>query len=382
MFKVLIICKSIPQYRIAFFNLLRTELSKDHISLELICGDDSQKGRNDSETIDWAIFKPNKYIKIFGLTLIWQPCLKEVESSDLVIVEQAIRLLINYVLIGKRIIGSQKLAFWGHGLNMQANKYSFANIFKRLCILNHCDWWFAYTSGIKSFLINNGYLANRITVVQNAIDTMQMRNDYDDIKDDELQAVRELYGLQRAENILIYCGDFYKEKRLSFLIDTADILIERGHNFKLLVAGGGPDEYIIKKAALTRPYLVFTGPLFGRKKALMFKLSSIFLLPGAMGLAILDSFAFETPVIATKYDFHGPEFEYLVDGYNGIVTENDLMNYANGVSDMLSNNAKLQQIVSNCKSEYKKYSIEIMVSNFTDGVKNFIHSKVKMELSI
>lgn len=380
MFKVLILCKSLPQYRIAFFDLLRKELSKDHVSLELIYGDADHKVRNDSKISDWAIFRKNKYIRICGLTLIWQPCLKEIESSDLVIVEQANRLLINYVLLGKRIIGSRKLAFWGHGFNMQANKYSFSNIFKRLFI-NHCDWWFAYTSGIKSFLVKNGYLANRITVVQNAIDTMQMRNDYNDIKDDELEASRELCGLQDTETILIYCGSLYKEKRLGFLIDTADKLIERGHNFKLLVVGGGPDEYIIKEAALTRPYIVFTGPLFGRKKALMFKLSSIFLLPGAMGLAILDSFAFETPIVTTKYDFHGPEFEYLVDGYNGIVTENDLMHFTNGISDMLSNKSKLQQIISNCKSEYKKYSIEIMVDNFTNRVKNFIHSKVEMELS-
>ena len=46
MFKVLIIYKSLLQYRIAFFNLLREELLKNEISLELIYGDADYKGRN------------------------------------------------------------------------------------------------------------------------------------------------------------------------------------------------------------------------------------------------------------------------------------------------------------------------------------------------
>jgi glycosyltransferase involved in cell wall biosynthesis len=376
MFKVLILYKSLPQYRIAFFNLLRQELEKDHISLELIYGDADYKGRNDSVTSDWAVFKKNKYLKIGGGTLIWQPCIKEVNSSDMVIVEQADRLLINHYLLFKRIFGSKKLAFWGHGLDMQAKKDSLANKFKRLYI-NHCDWWFAYTNGIKEFLVKNGYPADRITVVQNAIDTKQMHKDYHDITEEELQAAKKKYGLLDEEDILIYCGAIYKEKRLDFMMEATDKLLERGHKFKLLIVGGGPDEEIIKESARSRSYIVFTGPLFGREKALMFKLSNVFLLPGAMGLAILDSFAFETPIVTTKYDFHGPEFEYLVDGYNGVVTENNLEDYINKVSDLLSDRPKLQQMISNCKSEYNNYSNEIMVSNFIDGIKKFIKLKTK-----
>ncbi|HXU28701.1 MAG TPA: group 1 glycosyl transferase, partial [Bacteroidia bacterium] len=106
--------------------MLREELSKNSIKLQLIYGDADYKGRNDSATNDWAILKKNKYIKIGKSQLIWQPCLKEIKSADIVIVEQADRLLINYILILRRILRKKKFAFWGHGQNMFKNKNSVA----------------------------------------------------------------------------------------------------------------------------------------------------------------------------------------------------------------------------------------------------------------
>lgn len=374
MFKVLILYKSLPQYRISFFDLLRQELYKNGVILELIYGDADLRGKNDCVTSEWAIFKPNKYLDIGITRLTWQPCLKEIKSADLVIVEQADRLLINYVLILRRIFKNKQFAFWGHGLNRQAKSYSISNIFKRFYI-NKCDWWFAYTEGIKSFLIKNGYPSSRITTVQNAIDTQQMNNEYFSICEEELNVIRRKYNMQKEETILIYCGALYKEKRIDFLIDTIDEIVKRTEKVKLVVLGGGPDENIIKEAALTRPYLIYAGPRFGREKATFFKLSTLFLLPGSMGLAILDSFAFETPIITTKYPFHGPELEYLVDGQNGIITENTKSCYIDAVEELLKNKEKMQQITENCIEEIGRYSNERMVANFMDGIKKLIGMK-------
>ena len=367
MFKVLILYKSLPQYRIAFFNLLRKELLKNNISLKLVYGDADYKGRNDSATVDWAIFKKNKFIKIGNLNLIWQPCLKEIKSADVVIVEQADKLLINYLLIFKSIIGLQKLAFWGHGQNMQSHRKSMANKFKRLYI-NHCDWWFAYTDGIKKFLVENGYSAKKITTVQNALDTRCMHHQYNSISNQEIELLKKQYEIQENEIVLIYCGALYREKRLEFIIASVDKVVEKGYKIKLVIVGGGPDEYVVKEAALSRRYILLTGPKFGREKAMYFKLSNLFLLPGAMGLAILDSFAFATPIITTKYAYHGPEIEYLKNDINGIITENDLTYYTEAIIDLLTNSKKLETLSKNCVTEIKKYSNEIMVDNFVKGI--------------
>lgn len=382
MYRVVILQKSLPQYREAFFTLLRDKLAESNISLDLIYGS-TNEGRSDGVQLEWAKYTENKYYKIGPLKLIWQPCLSEIKSADLVIVEQADKLLLNYVLFARKMFGKQKFAFWGHGLNRQSKESSVKNRFKRL-FLKHANWWFAYTSGIKSFLIKSGYPEEKITVVENAIDTKQMFDDYNSIQKDELDLFREKYKVQPEETILIYCGALYKEKRLEFLIAAADKLVEMGHKIKLVVVGSGPDENIIKEAEKTRPHVLFTGPLFGREKATIFKLSDMFLLPGAIGLAVLDSFAFETPIITTKYSYHGPEFEYLVNDFNGVITEDNLEAYTKAISDLLNDTGKLQTIKENCRSEAGKYSNESMVKNFAEGVTIFFkhHPVFKKSIAI
>lgn len=370
MCKVVILYKSLPQYRVAFFNLLREELSKKNITLQLIYGDADYKGRNDSATNNWAIFKKNRYIKIGKRQLIWQPCLKEIKGADLVIVEQADRLLINYILISRRLL-KKKFAFWGHGQNMLSNRNSFANKFKKLYI-NHSDWWFAYTEGIKSFLIKNGYSPQKITTVQNSVDTKKMILDYNSITEIELQKTRNELGILETDSVLIYCGALYKEKRLDILIDSLDNLNKKGIKAKLLILGGGPDIKIIENATLTRPYLLFMGPKFGREKAKFFKLSTVFLLPAAVGLAILDSFAFGTPIVTTQNKFHGPELEYLKNHINGIITANDLNSFTNAIVRLLGDPKKLASLKENCLKETENYSNEKMVTNFMEGIEKSI----------
>lgn len=365
---VLILFESLPQYRIEFYNLLQEKLRSENIILKLIFGGIPSDEEEENLQIKSAVFKKNKIIKVGPIKLIWQPCIKEIKEADLVIVQQASKFLINYVLLYRRMVGKQKFAFWGHGLNMQSSQNNVFNRFKRL-YSNYTDWWFAYTPGVKSFLIKNGYKEEQITVVQNTLDTKQIIEDYKSTTDKEVADTRNQYNIKAGEKVLIYCGRLYKQKRMSFLIEAADKLIASGHSFKLFIIGAGADERVVKAAAATRPWLIAMGPQFGRQKALFFKLADIFLLPGAMGLAVLDSFALETPIVTTKYPYHGPEYEYLIDGYNGIVTNDNMEDYVKAVSDLMNDDERLNLLKRNCVLSGTQYSIENMAVNFVGGIK-------------
>lgn len=63
-----------------------------------------------------------------------------------------------------------RIAFWGHGINFQAKANSPGNRLK-LLNLKHVDWWFAYTQCVADLVHDAGFPRDRITVVQNAIDT-------------------------------------------------------------------------------------------------------------------------------------------------------------------------------------------------------------------
>jgi L-malate glycosyltransferase len=365
--KVTIIYRNIPQYRIEFYNLLREGLRNKNIELDLIYGDNPFKGREDSVDCEWATFKKNNTLSLFKIYLIWQPCVKEVKHSDLVIVEQANKLLFNYYLILRKIFRNKKFAFWGHGLNMQLSKTNLFNRFK-MTYINGASWWFAYTEGIKNFLIDRGVKMEKITVVQNAIDTKTLNELYHSIPLSEVDALKRQYGISEDEKVLIYCGALSKEKNIQFLLDTADELKSKGHKFKLLVMGNGPLLKAVQKAAEEKPWIVYTGPHFGRDKALYFRISDIFLLPGAMGLAILDSFAFETPMVTIKYNHHGPEFEYVIDDYNAIIAENNIGDYTYKIGSLLNNPEKMEMLKKAAGLMIQKYNIQSMVDNFIDGI--------------
>lgn len=372
----LIIFESLPIYRIEFYNLLQEKLKSDNITLKLIFGGAAPTvEERPGLRIKSAIFKTNRVIKIGPIKLVWQPCMKEIKTADVVIVQQASKLLINYILLFRRMLGKQTFAFWGHGHNMQSRSYNVLNIFKRL-YSNYADWWFAYTEGVKYFLIQNGYKEKQITVVQNAINTKKLLEDYNSMTEKELSDIRNMYNIEPEDKVLIYCGRLYKEKRIPFLIEAADRLEkELGYVFKLIVIGAGPDEVILKSATKGRPWLIVPGPRYGRQKAAFFKLADIFLFPGAIGLGVLDSFALETPIVTTKYPYHGPEYEYLINGYNGLVTENNMKEYVETVLALINNKEQLNTLKRNCITSAQKYSIENMVTNFAEGVKKIIYTK-------
>src|SRR5690242_9872256 len=98
--RVAIVYKSLPQYRRRFFELLKLKLDEIGIDLILIYGQAGKKDSTKKDTVDisWATRINNKIFYIGPQEFYWQPCLHLLKEVDLVIVEQASRLLVNYVL--------------------------------------------------------------------------------------------------------------------------------------------------------------------------------------------------------------------------------------------------------------------------------------------
>jgi glycosyltransferase involved in cell wall biosynthesis len=366
--KVLIIYRFLPQYRVDFYNGLREKLKEHDIELSLVYGrsnnKDSKKG--DEVSIDWAEFVPNRKIKTGVIEFLWQPCLKHIKDKDLVIVEQANVLLINYYLMLRRKFGRPKMAFWGHGINQQANLNSLGNRFKKRIIKN-ADWWFPYTEGVKDIVKASGFDERKISVVENAIDTRMLKRQYEEISNEIV--IREKKALNiDSENVGIYCGALYKEKRIDFLLHTAEKIREQVHDFHLIIVGAGPDIDIVQAFLDDRDWIHYVGTKFNADRVIYFKMSKLFLLPGAVGLAVLDAFATQTPMFTTDYPFHGPEVEYIKNNENGIVTIDDADTYVNAVTEVLADKNLHDKLVRGCRESSLFYTVEKMVDNFANGI--------------
>jgi L-malate glycosyltransferase len=300
---------------------------------------------------------------------VWQPCLRALGSSDLVIVEQASRLLLNYVLLGWRPFGGPKVAFWGHGINLDRAGASRPGEFVKRRVAAKADWWFCYTEGTARIVEAMGVPRDRRTVVQNAVDTTALGERRGSITEEDCVRLRAEMGIGPGP-IGISLGSIYGAKRPSYLVEASDAIRSRVPDFELIVIGDGPDRSIVDRAAATRPWIHPVGALTGSDMVRHAALGSVMLNPGLVGLAVLDAFALGLPLVTCDLPYHSPEIEYLVDGENGAIlpeqtSARDLGEY---VSHLLSDHDRRERLQAGAARSANTYTIENMVDRFADGV--------------
>jgi glycosyltransferase involved in cell wall biosynthesis len=368
---VTIVAKSLTHYRVPFFELLRVKLERCGVTLRLIYGLPSteEAKKQDTAAVGWGRPIRNRMLPIAGRVFWWQPCATLVRESDLVIVEQASKLLLNYVLLGRQALGGSKVAFWGHGQNLQDHSASRIGEWVKRRVSRWPHWWFAYTEGSAEVVRQLPYPSERITAVQNAIDTVALRRRHDSVSELELTELRSRLGVE-SRNVAIFAGGLYADKRLTFLIEAARAVHRMVPDFELIVIGAGPDQSVIEEAAREHRWIHYVGASLGTDKVPYFSISKVMLLPGAVGLGVLDSFALEIPLVTVDRAFHGPEVEYLRNGENGVKLPagTDPQGYAIAVSRLLRDEEERKRLQAGCRDSAQVYTIEAMASRFAAGV--------------
>ena len=370
-YKVYIVNRLLTHYRRPFYELLKKRLDVVGVELGLIYGAPSKREarKNDNVEITWAHHITNKCIEIGPYTLYWQPCLRELRGADLVIVEQASKLLLNYVLLIMQLLGNVRLCFWGHGKNFQEHNASTIGEGIKEFVSRHVHWWFAYNDLSSDVIKSLGYPESRITSVQNAIDTCRLVEARQQTTQDKLARIKKEMEI-RGENVCLFTGGMYPEKRLDFLLGACERIRDAVKDFEMIFIGAGIDDNKVKKAAAVHTWIHYVGPKFNGDKVPYFMLSKLVLMPGLVGLAVLDSFAMETPLVTTNISYHSPEIDYLVNGINGVSVQ-DAENpkaYADIVCRLLKNHDEREKLVEGCRVARDKYTLEKMVERFASGV--------------
>lgn len=380
MLKIAIIYKTLPRYRRDFFNGLRKELAEKNINLLLLYGQPSRRDalKNDTIDLDWAVKVPSKIFELGHSEFYWQPVLRYLKDVDLVIVEQASKLLVNYILLIQNWLGIRKLAFWGHGKNFQETSANLLGEWIKRQVSTRVHWWFAYNEMSARVVREIGFPSERITLVQNAVDTCFLTRALQELTQVQIEKVHQELNLH-SHNVGIYAGGLYLEKRIPFLLESLQIIRRQVPDFEMIFIGGGVDAHLVEEAAAQYPWIHFVGPKFDSNKIPYYAVSKIFLMPGLIGLGILDTFALETPLVTTDVPIHSPEIEYLQNGVNGIMvadSTNSLV-YANAVVHLLKNEEVRQKLVSGCKSARSIYTVENMVERFAHGVLKALEKNAK-----
>jgi glycosyltransferase involved in cell wall biosynthesis len=367
MSRVLFVQNSLPRYRVPFFERLRVRLAVDGIELALAYGRPRgvEAAKAYQAELGWGDQLRNRSLSVGRRDLVWHPCLSAARKADLVVVEQASRLLTNYALLAAQIRGGTPVAFWGHGANQKTHAASGgAELVKRhVSRLPH--WWFPYTELSKRLVVGLGYPADRITVVQNAVDTSDIGAQSGDVA-----RFRAGHGLGNGP-IGLFSGSLYREKRIGFLLEAADRIHARRPDFRLILLGDGPDRAAVVRDIAARPYAKYLGGRFGRDRAVPFAAARLMLIPGVVGLAVVDAFAAALPLVTTAIDYHSPEIDYLRPGENGIVVAaaSSVDAYADAVLRVLGDDAFYERLVTGCRAAAAVYTLDAMVERFAEGIR-------------
>ena len=192
--RVMFLQRVLPHYRISFFDKLNTLLFDKGIELVVVYGQEAEGQVPRSVLFDrsWAIRIKNKYIRMFGHELVWQAVGSHLAGADLIIIEQANRLLVNYRL---QLFSRSKVAFWGHGKNFQSSNYRTIRERWKRWLAVKCDWWFTYTQGGSNIVRSSGFDEKKITVVNNSIDTSDLTLVQAEISSELLSKLKAKLGL-------------------------------------------------------------------------------------------------------------------------------------------------------------------------------------------
>lgn len=369
-YRVTVIVANVKQYRKFFYSQLRDVLGPYRIQLTVLYSDPDPVEHKKADSIDLSPPLGKKIPRFFiwnNRVLLQMLALKDVAKSDLIIIVQSTGYLVNYPLLLLSALGLKRIAFWGHGYNRQGRSGALSERVKRR-LANASDWWFAYTQETARYLCSVGVSPHKITVIENAIDTRGVQETVESVTADEIASMRQRVGLTATDRVGLYCGSLYKEKRISLLLSSAAQIAKTVPDFRLLVVGAGLEAEAVQTFSKANLSVHYAGAMFGRDKAICFRIAELFFNPGAVGLGILDSFAASLPLVTTNDALHGPEIEYLRHGTNGLRVEGTSVALSQGVINLLQNDALLNKLRIGAAETAKRYTLENMVKNVRDGI--------------
>ncbi|MFJ9576353.1 glycosyltransferase family 4 protein [Streptomyces sp. NPDC101191] len=357
-------------YRLPFFTRLRGELDARNIELAVAHGLPTglSAARRDTVELPGAVALRQRVWKVAGRDLVWLAIGELARTSDALVLPQSMHHLHTYPLLAGR---GPRIGLWGHG-RTHVSAHGPAARWTKAALTRRADWFFAYTDAGGAYAVRAGLPRRRVTVVHNSLDTTALAAARDAVTDADVAALRERHGLTQGRTGL-YIGGLDELKRIPFLIEAAGRVARRLPGFRLLVAGDGAHRPLVQAAEASGGPVAYLGTVGDRDKALLGGASDVLLVPGAVGLCAVDSFALRTPLITCPWPYHGPEFEYLESGRNALVAPDDPEAYAAAVLGLLTEPGELSRLRRACQTDAKRYTVEGMAARFACGVEGLIH---------
>lgn len=372
---------TIPHYRVPFYNSVERLRPR---SWDFSVVFDASRKRREKifvEPVDTSQFEfelvPTRTLslELSGKTAVIQSFPLRSRHYDLIIVEDVLHNLAYSLVRFWRTFGTS-IAYWGHGRDRSVET---AVLWKRLSErlklrwLRRSDGYFAYTEGVKRYLVEQGLAEGKIHVLNNTVDIEAERSAFEALKG-RREELRRASGLADRK-VLLYVGRLNKRKRLAYLAEAVRHLRQRKPEYHLVVVGGGDASRIdTLRQNLGDDGLTLCGVIVDRDElAKWYVRSDAFVFPGDVGLGVVQALCYDlTPVVVDRAT-HNPEFEYLDDN-NSVIVRRDAApgEYGAAIDGFCSDRMRWAEYRTRAWRSVRHLTIDSMAQRFVDGVNEIL----------
>jgi glycosyltransferase involved in cell wall biosynthesis len=347
---VLVLQKRVPAYRVSFFQALAAELgSRD---LELHVASSSAVPRPD----ELGFRHHHALTSLGGLSAL--ETIKRERPTALVLPHSA--RFAPLATITRVVHGSrQRQLLWGMGIarrytaESESDRRPVAEAIRRRMLLTS-DHYLSYTAVSTANVAAAGYDAARITTLNNAVDA--------------LATPQEVETAQRVPLQVLFVASLVEDKEPLAAVAIVDQLRLLTPGTTLRIVGDGPLRPMCEKAASGREWVHYHGPQRGQDLRDLALSSDIAIIPGRVGLAVLEMASAGLPMATFAVSQHGAEIAYLKDGINGLLLNTKIRAAAEQLAALLTDRPTLERMRSAALITAGKYTIRNMAVNFADGV--------------
>lgn len=256
-------------------------------------------------------------------------------------------------MVYSRLAG-KKIILWSHGINLQKRDQKLMNqiyylrqrLANALVIYHEDQLQYVVKQRPSVFIANNTLNFNEFAQIQAT-----------------KEKLKEKYGFEQKQVLLCIGRMNMNNRKLSHLIKLAEKLSD---NQIVVLVGPGVDEKDIAGSKLVYLGVEYDQTIVNE----YYKMADVFVMPGAIGLAINQAFYHGVPVIIEDV-YQGPEGGYLKEGLNGYLYKTGNVSNLKTKVDLLLGDKGQYEVLSRNAFETMKNegSIEKMFDGFRNAVK-------------